>query len=136
MWKCPDCGREFKNKNQQHSCAETPKTVDAYIKAQPEKAGAILKQVRASISEALPDAVEKISWKMPTYWKHHNIIHFAGFKNHFSIFPGDKAIVHFAPKLKEYETSKGAVRFPYTEPINLELIMEIAKWCYKTGNHP
>ena len=135
MWKCPDCGREFENNNQKHSCGEAPKTIDAYINAQPEEIRPVLRQVREVISRALPDAVERISWKMPTYWKKHNIIHFAGFKNHFSIFPGDKAIEHFLPKLKSYGTSKGAVRFSYNEPPNLDLIAEIAKWCYETGNH-
>nr|WP_279279957.1 hypothetical protein [Pseudoflavonifractor sp. 60] len=35
----------------------------------------------------------------------------------------------FAKRLTEYKTSKGAIQFPYSKPLPLELIAEIAKWC-------
>lgn len=131
MWQCPKCNREFKNKNQDHFCGEPPKTIDAYIDAQPENVQQILNQVRETIRAVLPDAEERISWSMPTFWKKHNIIHFAAFKNHLGIYPGDKAIVHFAERLTEYKTSKGAIQFQYKNPVPFELIEEIAKWCYE-----
>lgn len=31
MWKCPKCGREFKNVGQGHYCKDKPKTIDEYI---------------------------------------------------------------------------------------------------------
>lgn len=135
MWKCPECGREFKNTNQDHFCGEPPKTIDAYIAAQPEEVQSLLNQVRDTLRAVLPFAEERISWSMPTYWHKQNIIHFAGFKKHMGIYPGDKAVVHFAEKLTEYKTSKGAIQFPYSKSLPLELIAEIAKWCYETGNH-
>lgn len=131
MWQCPKCNREFKNKNQDHFCGEPPKTIDVYIDAQPENVQQILNQVRETIRAVLPDAEERISWSMPTFWKKHNIIHFAAFKNHLGIYPGDKAIVHFAERLTEYKTSKGAIQFQYKNPVPFELIEEIAKWCYE-----
>lgn len=69
MWKCPKCGRTFKNTNQAHYCGEAPKTIEEYIKRQPEQAQPFLRQVNNTIASAIPDAVEKISWSMPTYWK-------------------------------------------------------------------
>ncbi|MEX1377310.1 MAG: DUF1801 domain-containing protein [Eubacteriales bacterium] len=135
MWKCPNCGREFKNTNQDHFCGEPPKTIDDYIALESEDVQQILNKVRNTLRDVLPDAIEKISWRMPTYWKNHNIIHFASFKNHLGIYPGPLAIEHFADKLKNYKTSKGAIQFQYSEPIPYELIAEIAKWCYATGNH-
>ena len=114
---------------------QSPKTIDEYIEKQPENIRILLNQVRNTISAILPDAVERISWSMPTYWDKHNIIHFAAFKNHLGIYPGDKAILYFAEKLKDYKTSKGAIQFQYNEPIPLDLIGEITKWCYETGNH-
>ena len=42
----------------------------------------------------------------------------------------------FVERLEEYKTSKGSIRLPYDKPLPLELIGEIAKWCYGTGNHP
>lgn len=135
MWKCDKCGKEFKNTNQEHYCGEKPKTIDDYISAQSEELWPLLNQVRNTIREALPYAEERISWSMPTYWNKQNIIHFAAFKKHIGLYPGDKAVEHFSKRLTEYKTSKGAVQFPYSKPLPLELITEIAKWCYDSGNH-
>ena len=135
MWKCPKCAREFNNANQNHFCNESPKTIDEYIAAQFENVQLYLSQVRGILREVLPDAEECISWSMPTYRKKHNIIHFAAHKKHIGLYPGDKAIEHFADLLSDYKTSKGAVQFPYQKALPLELIAEIAKWCYDTGNY-
>lgn len=135
MWQCPKCGREFKNQNQDHSCGDPQKTISDYIGAQAESVQPLLKQVRDTIRTVLPDAQERISWSMPTYWNKHNIIHFAAFKNHIGIYPGPKAIEHFAERLLEYKTSKGAVQLPYSKPLPLALIADIAIWCNETGNH-
>jgi len=136
MWKCPKCGRVFENTNKNHYCGEKLKTVDSYIEAQPLNVRPILNQLRDTLRMALPNAEERISWSMPTYRDKHNIIHFAAHKKHIGLYPGDKAIEYFADRLSEYKTSKGAVQFPYDKPLPLELITEIAKWCYDTGNHP
>lgn len=136
MWTCPKCGREFVNQDQHHFCAEKPKSIDEYIALQPENIQPILQKVREAIRKTLPEAEERISWSMPTFWKKYNIIHFAAFKNHMGIYPGSEAIVYFADRLTEYKTSKGAIQFPYNKPIPYELITDIAKWCYETGNRP
>jgi len=136
MWQCPKCGREFNNEKQRHSCGEKPKTIDEYISVQREEVQHILHKIRDVIHAAIPEAEERISWSMPTYWKKHNIIHFAAFKNHIGIYPGDKAMEHFADRLTGYKTSKGALQLPYSKPLPLDLLAEIAKWSYETGNHP
>ena len=135
MWQCPKCGCDFKNQNQDHFCGEPPKTIDTYIASQPESVQPLLRQVRDTLRTALSDAEERISWSMPTYWKKHNIIHFAAFKKHIGIYPGEKAMEHFLDRLTEYKTSKGALQLPYNKPLPLGLIAEIAKWCYGTGDH-
>lgn len=136
MWKCPKCGRSFKNQNQDHYCGKAPETIDEYITSQPEEAQPYLNQVREAIRTALPEAQERISWSMPTYWKGRNIIHFAGFKKHIGLYPGPEAVIEFAEQLKEYKTSKGTIQLPLNKPLPLKLIAEIAHWCDTTGNHP
>ena len=116
MWKCPKCGRIFKNTNQDHYCGEAPKTIEEYIERQSEQAQTFLRQVNNTIKSAIPDAVEKISWSMPTYWKKHNLIQFAAFKKHIGLYPGPEAVNIFAERLKEYKTSKGAIQLPYDKP--------------------
>lgn len=135
MWVCPKCGRSFGKVNQGHYCGEKPKTVDEYILAQDEEVRGYLEIVRGAIREALPEVEEKISWSMPTYWKKHNILHFAAHKKHIGFYAGPEAVVEFSERLAKYKTSKGAIHFLYSEPIPVELIGDIAKWCYVTGNH-
>ena len=136
MWTCPKCGRAFQKQNQGHYCGKPPKTIDEYIAAQPEEVQGYLKKIRDAIHAALPEAEEKISWSMPTYWKKYNIIQFAAHKNHIGLYAGTEAVVEFEERLEEYKTSKGSIRLPYDKPLPLERIGEIAKWCYETGNHP
>lgn len=127
---------KLKCQNRDQLCGEPPKTIDEYIATKPESVQPILHQVRDTISAVLPEAQERISWSMPTYWNEHNIIHFAAFKKHIGLYPGPKAIEQFADRLMEYKSSKGALQLPYSKPLPLDLIAEIAKWCYETGNHP
>ena len=135
MWQCPKCGRLFRNQNQDHYCGQAPSAIDDYIAEQTEAVRPVLNQVREALRAALPEAEERISWRMPTYWRKQNIIHFAAFKNHFGIYPGAEAIQHFAGKLTGYKTSKGAWQIPYDKPLPLDLIVEMARWCFVNGNH-
>ena len=131
MWECPKCGRTFKKTNQDHYCGPAPVTIEEYIERQPEEVQMYLRQINSAIKAALPEAVEKISWSMPTYWKKHNLIQFAAFKKHIGLYPGAEAVETFADRLQEYKTSKGAIQLPYDKPLPLGLIAEIARWCEK-----
>jgi uncharacterized protein YdhG (YjbR/CyaY superfamily) len=109
--------------------------IDQYIRNQPANLQALLAEVRQKIREALPDATEKLSWQMPTFWRGRNLIHFAAQKNHLGVYPGALAMEHFTPRLTGYKTSKGAVQFPYKSfgAEQLALIGEIAAWCGKAA---
>ena len=104
--------------------------IDEYILKQDEAIQPRLIAIRDTIRTAIPDAVEKISYQMPTYWKGRNIIHFAAFKNHIGLYPGGEAPIVFADKLEDYKTSKGTIQFPHDKDLPFELIAEIAMWCY------
>ena len=129
-WKCPKCGRVFQRQNQDHYCAK-PQSIDEYISAQEEKDQPRLREIRAVLKNALPEAEERISWSMPTYWKGRNIIHFAAVKKHLGIYPGGEATEAFAEELSDYDISKGTIRIPYNQPLPVELIERIAKWCFE-----
>ena len=86
-----------------------------------------------AIRAGLPEAKEKISWSMPTYWQGRNLIHFAASKRHVGLYPGPEAVEAFAGQLTEYKTSKGAIQLPYGKPLPLALITEIAAWCGENG---
>ena len=128
MWQCPKCGRDFKNSNQSHYCSDKAATIDEYIAAQPEEIRSILSKIRTTIKKAAPKAQEKMSWRMPTFWQGENLIHFAAFKKHIGIYPGDLGRLPFADKLSGYKTSKGAIQFPLDKPVDYKLIADITKF--------
>jgi len=103
-------------------------TIDEYIAQFPEEVRGILEQVRQTIRLAAPEAQERMSWQMPTFWQQENLIHFAAAKKHLGIYPSDSGVRAFADRLKGYKTSKGAIQFPLTEPLPLELIAEITRF--------
>ncbi len=105
--------------------------IDEYIAAQDPKIQPILMKVRNTIRAAAPDATEKISWRMPTFYMGENLIHFAAFKNHLGIYPGDLSLAPFRDRLKDYHTTKGAIQFPYDQPIDYDLISYITRWRVK-----
>ena len=131
MWTCPKCGRTFARTGQDHYCGKPPETIDEYILNQPEKAQPLLREINDVIREAIPETREKISWSMPTYWKKRNLIQFAAFKNHVGLYPGPEAVEKFADRLTGYQTQKGTIRLPYDQPLDRELVAEIAVWCEK-----
>lgn len=129
MWKCDKCGREFKRKNQSHSCSgDKPNTIDEYINSFDGIKKDTMDIVRKEIKDVLPDATETIKWGMPTYFQGENIIHFAAHKNHLGIHPGEEAISEFKEKIEAlgHVALKGIWRIPWGEEIPIKLIQEIA----------
>ena len=107
---------------------EKPKNIDDYIAAQPAEIQPLLLAVRKTIRSVIPEATEKISWQMPTFWQDQNIVHFMACKRHIGFFPGGDAVGVFKDRLAGYETSKGTIQFPYSKPIDHELIADIVRW--------
>ena len=129
MWTCPKCGRNFRNINQNHYCGKAPETIEEYIREQPEEVQPVLRQLQETIHAAIPEAKEKISWSMPTFWKGRNLIQFAASQKHIGLYPGPEAVEVFADRLASFPTSKGTIGLPLNQPMPLELIADIARWC-------
>lgn len=106
-------------------------TIPSYIQSQQEHLRPLLLEVYACIRAAIPEADERISWSMPTFWKGRNLIHFAAASRHVGIYPGPDAIVAFAGRLKGYKTGKGTVQLPVDRPLPLDLIADLARWSYE-----
>nr|WP_315024510.1 DUF5655 domain-containing protein [uncultured Aminipila sp.] len=106
-------------------------TIDGYIVMFPDDVQDILKQIRETIRKAAPNAKEKISWQMPTFWQDENLVHFASAKNHIGFYPGESGVRTFAHKLTDYKTSKGAIQFPLSQPVPYNLITEITRFRVK-----
>jgi uncharacterized protein YdhG (YjbR/CyaY superfamily) len=110
---------------------ETPKTIDEYIAGFPADVQEILQNVRRTIREAAPDAEEAIKYRLPTFTLNGNLVHFGAFKEHVGFYPTPTGIERFEKELSVYESSKGAVQFPFDKPIPFNLIREIVEFRVK-----
>ena len=101
------------------------KDIDSYIQSAPKEARTLLKEMRALVKKAAPDAKEAISYGIPTYKLNGNLVHFGGFKDHVSFFPTSSGVSAFKKELSKYRTTKGTIQFPLDKPLPLDLIKRI-----------
>jgi len=100
-------------------------SIDEYIQSFPEEVQVILSELRSTIRQAAPQAIEKISYRMPTFYYNGNLVHFAAHKNHVGFYPTPSGITAFREELKKYKSAKGSVQLPIVEPLPLNLIARI-----------
>lgn len=105
------------------------KAVDQYIAAVPEPARSTLKKVRAIIRSAAPkDATEGISYAIPAFKYKGPFFCYAVFSNHCSLFPMSGRVIEASKSdLKNFQTSKGTIRFPVDKPPSASLIKKMVK---------
>lgn len=105
-----------------------PTTVDAYIAQFPQEVRQSLNHLRAVIQETAPQASEKISYQMPTFYLNGNLVYFGAFKNHIGFFPTGSGIEAFKDEIAGYKTSKGTIQFPLDQPIPDDLVRRIVRY--------
>jgi uncharacterized protein YdhG (YjbR/CyaY superfamily) len=104
-----------------------PATIDAYISRFPPDIQAILEEIRRTIRAAAPDADEAISYQMPTFRLHGNLVHFAAFKRHIGFYPPVRDDARLVKAVAPYAGEKGNLRFPLDQPIPYPLIERIVR---------
>lgn len=110
----------------------TPKTpftsIDDYIASFPEATQTILAELRATIQTAAPDAEEKISYDMPTYTLNGRLIYFAAWKKHIALYGVPTSTFNvMEEEVAPYKTEKGALIFPYSQPLPLDTIRKLVE---------
>lgn len=101
-------------------------TIDEYIQSFPPAVQERLHQLRQTIKDAAPDAEEAIKYQMPTFVLHGNLIYFAAWKRHISLYPITAEMEASLQELQDYPTSgKGTIQFPHNKPLPLALIRTI-----------
>jgi len=106
-------------------------TIDEYINTFPKEVQDILEKLRQTIQKAAPEATEAISYGIPTFQLHGNLVHFAAYRNHIGFYPASGAIEAFRKELSRYKGSKGTVQFPINQPLPLGLIKTMVKYRVK-----
>jgi len=105
------------------------RSIDEYIAACPEVSQVYVRQIRKLIHSVAPDAKEKISYQIACFELNgRNLIHFAGWKKHVSLYPiltGNEA---FNQKIARYVDGKGTLKFPLDESLPIKLIERAVKY--------
>jgi uncharacterized protein YdhG (YjbR/CyaY superfamily) len=102
--------------------------IDNYIATFPTHVQEHLHQIRKTIKNAAPQATEKISYGMPTFYLNGNLIYFAGYKNHIGLYATPTGHEKFKDELAIYKQGKGSVQFPLDIPMPLDLIHRITEF--------
>jgi uncharacterized protein YdhG (YjbR/CyaY superfamily) len=108
---------------------KNPNDINDYIASFPPATQELLEQMRSTIQKAAPDAVEAISYAMPTFKLNgKNLVHFAGYEKHIGFYATPTGHEAFKDDLLKYKQGKGSVQFPINEPLPLDLVARIVKF--------
>lgn len=106
-------------------------TVAEYIASRPKEHQRLLRRVQTIIRQAIPEAEESVSYGIPTYKLAGKVvIYFAGWKEHFSLYPITTAMVaELADTLKraDYEVQKSTIRIAYDGTMPTHFIQRVAR---------
>jgi uncharacterized protein YdhG (YjbR/CyaY superfamily) len=105
-----------------------PASVDEYIASFPADVQTELIKIRTLIRETLPEAEERISYGIPGYYQGGQVIFFAGFARHISVYPAPDSVPEFKDDLDKYQKGKGTFQFPLGQPIPYDLIRRTAEY--------
>ena len=104
-------------------------SIDEYIATFPKETQKMLEAVRAAIQAAAPQAREKISYQIGAFELNgRNLIHFAGWEKHISMYPIPSGTEAFQKEVSPYKAGKGTLKFPLDKPLPLKLIRKIVKF--------
>ena len=104
-------------------------TVDDYLAGLAPDERAVLERVRRTIQEAAPDAEERISYRIPLYRQNGDVVGFAAFKDHLSLFVTDSSVgERFADELEGFEVNNTTIHFSVDNPLPADLVERIVRY--------
>ena len=107
--------------------AGKPRTHDEYLAVVSDDKRAVLEQLRQTVREAAPGAVECISYGLPAFrLDGKNLVAYGAAAKHCALYPMSVATVEaFRDDLKDYDTSKGTIRFQVDHPLPAGLVRRL-----------
>ena|SRR5437899_976763 len=108
--------------------AAKPRTIDEYLATLSDDKRAALEKLRRTIRAAAPKAEERISYRICAFRQNGMLVGFGATKNHcaFYLMSSSTAQAH-KDELKDYDTSKGTIRFPAHIPLPAALVRKLVK---------
>ena len=104
------------------------KTVDEYLARVSDDKRAALQKLRKTIKAAAPRAEECISYQVPAYRLNGMLVAFGATANHCAFYPmSASTVAAHREELKDYDTSKGTIRFQPDNPLPASLVRKLVK---------
>ena len=109
--------------------AAKPKTIDEYLAALSADKRAALEKLRKTIKAAAPKAEECISYQLAAFrLDGRPLVAFGATGNHCAFYPMSAYTVEaHKDELKDYDTSKGTIRFQADRPLPVALVRKLVK---------
>ena len=100
------------------SIKQKPKTIDKYLAGVNADHRNVLEKVRRTIRAVAPKAEECISYGIPAFrLDGRSLLFFGAWANHCALYPGSSAMLKkFRNDLRDFQTSKGTIRFSAANP--------------------
>ena len=105
--------------------------MDEYIASFPEETQAKLRELRATIEAAAPEAEEKISYGMPGFFAEGQSGVFRGVEEAHWVLCDSERERGVQDELSAYTVSKGAVQFPLDQPLPVDLITRMVSFGWR-----
>jgi uncharacterized protein YdhG (YjbR/CyaY superfamily) len=103
-------------------------TFDEYLAQVPNDQRTALERLRKIIRSIAPEAIETITYRVPVFKHNGMLVGFGAAKDHCAFYPCNGATVKmFAKELKNFDTSKGTIRFQPEKPLPVALVKKIVK---------
>jgi uncharacterized protein YdhG (YjbR/CyaY superfamily) len=107
--------------------AKKPQTHDEYLSALSPEKRAALEKLRKAIRSAIPKAEECISYGIPAFRLQGKfLIAYAAAANHCAFYPGS-TVQALKRELKDYDISKGTIRFSTEKPLPDSLVRKLVR---------
>ncbi len=108
--------------------AGKPKTIDDYLAALSADKRAALEKLRKAIRGAAPKAEECISYQIPAFRQNRMLVGFGATAKHCAFYLMSSSTVEaHREQLRDYDTSKGTIRFPADKPLPAALVRKLVK---------
>src|SRR6266704_2171205 len=111
------------------STKRSPKTIDEYLASVNANHRDALQKIREAIHAGAPNAQECISYGIPAFRLNgRSLVFFGAWANHCAFYPGSSATLKkFRNELKDFQTSKGTLRFSPDKPMPVALVKKLVK---------
>ena len=111
------------------SADQTSKTIDEYLAGVNTDRRSALQKIREAIHAVAPNTEECISYGIPAFRLNgRSLVFFGAWANHCAFYPGSSATLKkFRKELRDFQTSKGTLRFSPDKPVPVALVKKLLK---------